>query len=68
MTRLGAGFFIHFINEIGNPVRAIDTFVDHLDLAGLGFERVQPQVTGRPGYDPASLPKIYVYGYLKGLA
>ena len=32
-----------------NPVRAIDAFVDHLNLAGLGFERVQPQVTGRPG-------------------
>ncbi|MEH6584864.1 MAG: IS1182 family transposase [Halioglobus sp.] len=47
-----------------NPVRAIDAFVDHLDLASLGFERVQPQVTGRPGYHPATLLKIYVYGYL----
>ena len=47
-----------------NPVRVIDAFVDELDLAGLGFERVQPQVTGRPGYHPASLLKIYVYGYL----
>jgi transposase len=47
-----------------NPVRFIDAFVDKLDLAGLGFERVQPQVTGRPGYHPASLLKIYVYGYL----
>ena len=47
-----------------NPVRVIDAFVDEPDLAGLGFERVQPQVTGRPGYHPASLLKIYVYGYL----
>ena len=47
-----------------NPVRVIDAFVDELNLAGLGFERVQPQVTGRPGYHPASLLKIYVYGYL----
>jgi transposase len=47
-----------------NPVRAIDVFVDELDLAGLGFDRVQPQVTGRPGYHSASLLKIYVYGYL----
>ena len=47
-----------------NPVRVIDAFVEELDLASLGFERVQPQVTGRPGYHPASLLKIYVYGYL----
>jgi transposase len=47
-----------------NPVRVIDAFVDELDLGDLGFERVVPQVTGRPGYHPASLLKIYVYGYL----
>ena len=47
-----------------NPVRVIDAFVDELDLADLGFDRVQPQATGRPGYHPASLLKIYVYGYL----
>ncbi len=47
-----------------NPVRVIDVFVDELDLASLGFERVQPQATGRPGYHPATLLKIYVYGYL----
>ena len=47
-----------------NPVRVIDAFVDELDLSSLGFERVQPQVTGRPGYHPATLLKIYVYGYL----
>jgi transposase len=48
----------------GNPVRVIDVFVDELDLASRGFERVQPQATGRPGYHPATLLKIYVYGYL----
>jgi transposase len=47
-----------------NPVRAIDVFVDGLDLAGLGFEGVEPQATGRPAYHPATLLKIYVYGYL----
>src|ERR1700676_2751494 len=47
-----------------NPVRAIDVFVDELDLAGLGFEGVEPQATGRPAYHPAALLKIYVYGYL----
>src|SRR6266478_4207679 len=47
-----------------NPVRAIDVFVDELDLAGLGFGGVEPEVTGRPAYHPATLLKIYVYGYL----
>src|ERR1700757_5300913 len=32
-----------------NPVRAIDVFVDELDLAALGFEGVEPAVPGRPG-------------------
>jgi transposase len=47
-----------------NPVRAIDVFVDALDLAGLGFEGVEPAATGRPGYHPGLLLKLYVYGYL----
>src|SRR6202162_917705 len=47
-----------------NPVRVIDVFVDELDLMALGFEGMQPEVTGRPGYHPASLLKIYIYGYL----
>lgn len=47
-----------------NPVRVIDVFVDELDLDKLGFERAHPKLTGRPGYHPATLLKIYVYGYL----
>ena len=47
-----------------NPVRFIDAFVDGLDLAAAGFVRVAPQVTGRPGYAPKDLLKLYVYGYL----
>src|SRR5579864_3464874 len=47
-----------------NPVRAIDVFVDELDLAKLGFGGVKPEVTGRPAYHPATLLKIYIYGYL----
>jgi transposase len=47
-----------------NPVRIIDAFVDELDLAELGFARVQPALTGRPGYAPAMMLKLYVYGYL----
>src|SRR3982750_1283464 len=47
-----------------NPVRAIDVFVDELDLAGLGFCGVEPEATGRPAYHPATLLTIYVSGYL----
>ena len=47
-----------------NPVRAIDVFVDELDLADLGFGRVDPKATGRPAYHPSVLLKLYIYGYL----
>lgn len=50
-----------------NPVRVIDAFVDALDVVKLGFKRAIPEVTGRPGYDPATLLKLYVYGYLNRL-
>ena len=47
-----------------STVRVIDVFVDGLDLNKLGFGRAQPAATGRPGYRPTTLLKIYVYGYL----
>jgi len=47
-----------------NPVRFIEAFVDGLDLAELGFARVESKDTGRPGYAPADLLKLYMYGYL----
>src|SRR4030081_1957804 len=47
-----------------NPVRVIDVFVDELDLAELGFDGVEPQVTGQPSYHPSALLKLYIYGYL----
>ena len=47
-----------------NPVRFIDAFVDELDLAAAGFARVVPEATGRPGYAPGDLLKLYIYGYL----
>ena len=46
-----------------SAVRVIDVFIDDLDLSGLGF-KMQPPVTGRPPYHPATLLKMYVYGYL----
>ena len=47
-----------------NLVRAVDAFVEGLDLGKLGFSRVEPLEQGRPGYHPATLLKIYIYGYL----
>jgi transposase len=47
-----------------NPVRVIDVFVDELDLHALGFAGVVPETTGRPAYHPATMLKIYVYGYI----
>jgi hypothetical protein len=41
---------------VDNPVRAVDAFVDELDLAQLGFEGAEPAATGRPG--PV---RIFVY-------
>lgn len=46
-----------------NPVRAIDAFVDALDLAELGF-KAQPAEIGRPSFHPSVHLKLYVYGYL----
>ena len=46
-----------------DPVRVVDAFIDALDLVELGFE-VTPEPTGGPGYHPAAMLKIYLYGYL----
>jgi len=47
-----------------NPVRAIEEFVELVDLRQLGIEGVEPEATGRPAYHLALLLKICVYGYL----
>src|ERR1700728_853500 len=47
-----------------NPVRFIEAFVDGLDLTEAGFVRVKSKETGRPGYAPSDLLKLYIYGYL----
>jgi len=49
-------------------VRVVDLFVDQLDLAALGFERHAAARTGRPGYNPAVLLKLFVYGYLNRIS
>jgi transposase len=50
-----------------NPVRVVEVFIEELGLAALGFSGVTPAATGRPGYHPSTLLKIYLYGYLNRL-
>lgn len=42
----------------------IEAFIEELDLTALGFAGMEPEKTGRPAYHPATLLKLYVYGYL----
>jgi transposase len=49
--------------EEDSVVRVIDVFIDRLDISGLGF-KTEAAETGRPGYHPRTMLKIYVYGYL----
>src|ERR1700719_1034815 len=46
-----------------NSIRAVDVFVEALDLRDLGFEGVDPAATGRPAYHPSPMLKLYIYGY-----
>jgi transposase len=47
-----------------NSIRAVDVFVDALELRDLGFDGVDPAATGRPTYHPSPMLKLYIYGYL----
>ena len=65
--RLQGALLPHCLDDYvteNNPVRVIEAFIDELDLATLGFDGVVPETTGRPAYHPATLLKIYLYGYL----
>lgn len=45
--------------------RVLDEFVGRLNMEQLGFVRAEAAETGRPGYDPRDLLKLYLYGYLQ---
>ena len=47
-----------------NPVRVIDAFINSIDISKIGFENAIPSDTGRPGYDPKDIIKLYLYGYM----
>ncbi len=56
-----------YVNQ-NHQVRAIDAYVDTLDLQALGFKNTQPVISaGQPAYHPAALLKLYLYGYLQGI-
>ena len=66
-SRYQATLFPEVLDEVipsDHPVRVIDAFVETLDLAVLGFSKVQAEATGRPPYAPGDLMKLYLYGYL----
>jgi len=51
-----------------NPVRAIDVYVNSLNMEELGFQNTTGGLTpGQPAYPPAVLLKLYLYGYLNGV-
>jgi transposase len=56
--------FLDDLVPVDHVCRVIDAFVAKLALSELGFERAQAAETGRPGYDPRDLLKLYLYGYL----
>jgi transposase len=48
----------------GNSIRAVDVFVDALELRDPGFDGVDLATTDRPAYHPSPMLKLYIYGYL----
>jgi transposase len=65
-SRYQTTLFAQALDEViggKHPIRVIDMFVDGLDLAELGFCKVEAEATGRPPYAPGDLLKLYLYGY-----
>lgn len=66
-SRYQSTLFPEALDEVvsaDHQVRVIDAFVDTLDLARLGFSKVEAEDTGRPPYLPGDLLKLYLYGYM----
>ncbi|MBI1404389.1 MAG: IS1182 family transposase [Porphyrobacter sp.] len=45
-------------------VRVVDAFVASLNLTELGFSRTVAAATGRPGFHPGDMLRLYIWGYL----
>lgn len=66
-SRYQATLFPEVLDDLvpaDHMVRASDAFIDSLDLAELGFSKVEAEATGRPPYAPGDLMKLYLYGYM----
>jgi transposase len=51
-----------------NSVRAIDVYVNTLNLQSLGVKHAQSVISsGQPTYNPQAMLKLYLYGYLQGI-
>ncbi|MFI3220368.1 MAG: hypothetical protein QX189_14805 [Methylococcales bacterium] len=56
-----------FVSE-NNSVRAIDVYVNTLNLQSLGVKHAQSvTLAGQPPYNPQAMLKLYLYGYLQGI-
>ncbi len=66
VARIQATLFPELLDDYiskENPVRVIEAFVENLDLSKLEFKTI-PKKTGRPGYHPSTMLKLFIYGYL----
>ena len=66
VSRLQATLFPELLDDYiseESSIRVIDMFVDNLDLAKLEFKTISAK-TGRPGYHPSIMLKLFIYGYL----
>ena len=50
-----------------NPVRFIESFVNHIDFERIGFQSKVLKKEGRPSFTIAVFLKLYLYGYLNGV-
>ena len=68
LNRKQQQFFPPSIDEYvsqDNPVRAIEDYVELLNMVELGFTKAAlGSADGQPAYHPKLLLKIYIYGYL----
>jgi transposase len=56
-----------YVSE-NNSVRAIDAYVNTLDIESLGVKYAQGVIkAGQPPYNPQAMLKLYLYGYLQGI-
>ena len=60
-------FFPPSLDELvdeNNQVRAVELYVQRLDLKKMGFDDTSTSFEGQKSYSPKLLLKVYIYGYL----